>query len=893
MKRMKQNTVKSTIKKARSNENIKGKHPLQVYCRVRPLQNENESSCVRIESANSLLLTLTDVNRAGAGLHKQMRFTFKSVFDETANQDQVFTETSLPLVQNLIAGKNGLLFTYGVSNSGKSFTMDGTPDNYGIMPRSISVLFNSINIRQAPKYLFKPDKLNGFDVQSEPDALLERQRELMSSMRNPKSAKKKDPSAEILMRGRQVSSQKFDVNEENVFAVFITYIEIYNNCVYDLLEDSQTEDCTRIRPLQPKIIREDGTHNMYVHGVDEIEVMTPEEALDIFYRGQKRRRLAHTALNTESSRSHSVFTIRLVQAPLDVSGGGEGGVLDAERKQLSVSQLSLVDLAGSERTSRAKTHGQRLREAGNINNSLMTLRNCFELLRENQRNGTAKMIPYRESRLTHLFKNYFDGDGDVRMIICLNPRADDSDEINHVLKFAEMSQEVKVNRIRPTPTPTPAKEVVCRHNEGSRKPPRSEEVKQPSELLPPENINSKLNSSFLLSCRFQQSFPVTDISNSENEGVIAETLKLLLARKEKAKELHTHTRNYASSLRSGLEAVFSASDDDQKKIHSLTELNREHNQTIEELQRKINQMESEKLNLKMKCTSTEHHLRSRENELADREQQLAKEQEAREKEKMRMKEQINYKAEKLAKAFQRQKSEIEQDMLLRDRNLMKVKQILDGGGMTSSSDSDVARGVPSAVTLRRRPPASSDSEGARAMPSAEALRLRNRARPPSKCTVDVGSASKWRGRENMASAAANPRLYRRSRSAGPGDVWLDHRPPNLSPDTLCQPVMGKAHHVTKLTHIKDVSKSSKYCLTVLDKDSDGDIETCLYKGDVLPTPSGGAQVLFNDVEILKQKSPINSPPRKRASPRVGNATHEDTENHCALSLEGHGKRSRC
>lgn len=65
--------------------------------------------------------------------------------------------------------------------------------------------------------------------------------------------------------------------------------------------------------LQPKIVREDSQKNMYVHGVVEVEVKSVEEAFEMFHRGQRRRKVAHTALNTESSRSHSVFTVRLVQ----------------------------------------------------------------------------------------------------------------------------------------------------------------------------------------------------------------------------------------------------------------------------------------------------------------------------------------------------------------------------------------------------------------------------------------------------------------------------------------------------------------------------------------------------------------------------------------------------
>ena len=99
-----------------------------------------------------------------------------------------------------------------------------------------------------------------------------------------------------------------------------------------------------------------------------------------------------------------------------------------DKKTIGVSQLSLVDLAGSERTNRTNNCGQRLREAGNINNSLMTLRKCLEILRENQQTGSVQKIPHREQRLTHLFKKFFDGEGDIRMIVCVNPGIADYDE---------------------------------------------------------------------------------------------------------------------------------------------------------------------------------------------------------------------------------------------------------------------------------------------------------------------------------------------------------------------------------------------------------------------------------------------------------------------------------
>merc|ERR1719319_771627 len=161
-----------------------------------------------------------------------------------------------------------------------------------------------------------------------------------------------------------------------------------------------------------------------------------------FYRGQTKRSVAQTQLNTESSRSHSVFNIRVVAAPLDPLGEE----ILQDPRALTISQLALVDLAGSERTNRTGNTGALLAEASKINQSLMTPRKCIEVLRENQANGTDNNVPFRESRITHLFRNYFEGEGKVKMIVCVNPRAADYDENVNVMKFAELTQEVQIER---------------------------------------------------------------------------------------------------------------------------------------------------------------------------------------------------------------------------------------------------------------------------------------------------------------------------------------------------------------------------------------------------------------------------------------------------------------
>lgn len=382
------------------------------------MQCESDLSCMKVVSPTTVVLTPPEmaVNYKIGNL-KETQCTFKHIFDGESKQREVYSCVAQPIVENLIRGKSGLLFTYGVTGSGKTYTMTGDLKHRGIMPRCLDALFKTISDFQTKKFVFKPDKMNGFEILSEADAMLERQTELNSRLFK---SRRKDSDPEIASQASTDAEILNGIDEDNMYAVFVTYVEVYNNSVFDLLEETPVQG----RTLQSRVIREDANHNMYVHGVTELEIKSVEQALEAFQLGQKRKRVGHTILNAESSRSHSVFTVRLVQAPTDA----QGEYVVQDRQTVTVSQLSLVDLAGSERLSRTKNTGQRLREAGNINNSLMTLRTCLEVLRENQMTGSSKKVPYRDSKLTNLFKNFFDGEGQVRMIVCVNPRAEEYDE---------------------------------------------------------------------------------------------------------------------------------------------------------------------------------------------------------------------------------------------------------------------------------------------------------------------------------------------------------------------------------------------------------------------------------------------------------------------------------
>ena len=184
----------------------------------------------------------------------------------------------------------------------------------------------------------------------------------------------------------------------------------------------------------------------YVHGGVEIQVDSANEALQVFKKGQEHRRVADTKLNAQSSRSHSILTIRLVKA--QPAGDGEIN----HEAPIDVSQLSLVDMAGSERATRTGNTREKLAEASRINNSLTTLRRCIKQLRENQRRGRRDHIPYRDSQITKMFGSFFDGKpgcGTLRMMVCINPRPADFDENLNVMEFAEATQKIEIERIDP------------------------------------------------------------------------------------------------------------------------------------------------------------------------------------------------------------------------------------------------------------------------------------------------------------------------------------------------------------------------------------------------------------------------------------------------------------
>ncbi|XP_033963150.1 kinesin-like protein KIF23 isoform X3 [Pseudochaenichthys georgianus] len=815
------------------------KDPVGVYCRIRPLGVEDEECCLEMISSSTIQLHAPDGLKANRnGEYKETQYSFKKAFGINTNQLELFEDVAKPLIEDLIHCKNGLLFTYGVTGSGKTFTMTGSPGEGGLLPRSLDMLFNSIGPFQAKRFVFKPDDKNGMEIQGQVDALLERQkRESQPTVpKTPSSRQKADPELADMINSEEACKSE-NVDEDCCYSVFVSYIEIYNNYIYDLLEDAPFDP---IRPKAPqsKILREDQNHNMYVAGCTEVEVKSTEEAFEVFWTGQKKRRIANTELNRESSRSHSVFTVKLAQAPLDA----DGDHILQDKNQVNVSQLCLVDLAGSERNSRTRAEGSRLREAGNINQSLMTLRTCMEVLRENQMCGTNKMVPYRDSKVTHLFKNYFDGEGKVRMIVCVNPKADDYDETMLVMRFAEMTQEVEVAR--------PVDRPICGLTAGRRH--RNRVFRDEMTRRMDERGGSGSSDDTALLDQMMESLPALpscELLDPADDQTLPRLMEVL-ARRHRVRQMMMEQFNKSATT---LKSMFQQFD---SQINSKETIVHDQRSKLSEKEKVINSQKSELERLEKKSKTLEYKIdilqkttnmyeqdkRSLQQELETREQRLHRELTEKKRMEQRMQGMVTDTKHKWEKECERRVNakqlEMQNKLWVKDEKLKQLKAIV-----TESSGS----GFPS-----ERPEKPE-------RPSRERDHMRSASPSPLQTAPPVRPT------------------HRRSHSAG-GEKWVDHKPAsNLDLDTVMQPIIPNSIKVSTPNE-KALSKCQKYVLRHQELASDGEIETKLIKGNVFKTRGGGQAVQFTDIETLRQECAMASS-RKRHSGSGDVAAHmEDIEN---------------
>ncbi|XP_075712872.1 kinesin-like protein KIF20A isoform X2 [Rhinoderma darwinii] len=448
-----------------------GNDKVMVYVRIRPYVDgeleKKDQGCVVVENQETLVLqapkdsfAMKSIERGqGQSVHK---FTFSRIFGPDVDQKQFFDGTMRHVVKDALNGQNWLVYTYGVTNSGKTYTIQGTSRDSGILPRSISLIFNSVQDRLYKSSDLKPLSneviwLDSKQVRKEEIKKISvlsnlREEQLFTPMKSGDNESQLRAGTSISFdsgigglsctnHDNQTSSQLEETTShwgpqdaislqdpaDVQISIWVSYFEIYNEFVYDLLEPMPSGPNRKRTTLR---LCEDRNGSPYVKDLNWINVQSADEAWKLLRVGRKNQSFASTHLNQNSSRSHSIFSIRILHLQ---------GKDDFSPK---ISELNFCDLAGSERCKDQKI-GDRLKEATNINTSLHTLGRCIAALRQNQQNKLRQnVVPFRDSKLTRVFQAFFTGRGKSCMIVNINQCASTYDETLHAMKFSAIASQL-------------------------------------------------------------------------------------------------------------------------------------------------------------------------------------------------------------------------------------------------------------------------------------------------------------------------------------------------------------------------------------------------------------------------------------------------------------------
>ncbi|KAJ3700592.1 hypothetical protein LUZ61_004297 [Rhynchospora tenuis] len=314
-------------------------------------------------------------------------FTYDYVYGSSGSESsQIFEECVMPLVDALFRGYNATVLAYGQTGSGKTYTMgtnySGEANAGGIIPRVMERIFEKVN----------------------------------------------------------------KLRDDIEFLIRVSFIEIFKEEVFDLL-DQQTHtmkpEVGQLMRTGPGInrvpiqIRETAIGGITLAGVNESAVKSKEEMASFLARGSLNRATASTHMNSQSSRSHAIFTISIEQKRTASSSHGDSN------DDILVSKLHLVDLAGSERAKRTGADGLRLKEGIHINKGLLALGNVISALGDDKKRKEGAFVPYRDSKLTRLLQDSLGGNSKTVMIACISPADSNAEETINTLKYANRARNIQ------------------------------------------------------------------------------------------------------------------------------------------------------------------------------------------------------------------------------------------------------------------------------------------------------------------------------------------------------------------------------------------------------------------------------------------------------------------
>lgn len=197
---------------------------------------------------------------------------------------------------------------------------------------------------------------------------------------------------------------------------------------------------TSVRVVGPCQVREDPRKGVYIEAHEEV-VSGYGSVLQILNHGEKQRHVGCTEMNSRSSRSHTLFRL-VVESQEHFTPGVHAAEDDVDQAVL-VATLNLVDLAGSESVRHTGATGQRQKEGGKINQSLLTLSRVIQTLSQG---GTAH-VNYRDSKLTRILQPSLSGNAGMAIICCATAAEGFLEETRSTLQFASRAKNIKTNAV--------------------------------------------------------------------------------------------------------------------------------------------------------------------------------------------------------------------------------------------------------------------------------------------------------------------------------------------------------------------------------------------------------------------------------------------------------------
>ncbi|XP_036606172.1 kinesin-like protein KIF3A isoform X2 [Trichosurus vulpecula] len=332
---------------------------VKVVVRCRPFNEREKAMCYKLSVTVDEMRGTITVHKTDSSNEPPKTFTFDTVFGPDSKQLDVYNLTARPIIDSVLEGYNGTIFAYGQTGTGKTFTMEGVravPELRGIIPNSFAHIFGHI-------------------AKAEGDTR---------------------------------------------FLVRVSYLEIYNEEVRDLLGKDQTQ---RLE------VKERPDVGVYIKDLSAYVVNNADDMDRIMTLGHKNRSVGATNMNEHSSRSHAIFTITIECSEKGIDGN----------MHVRMGKLHLVDLAGSERQAKTGATGQRLKEATKINLSLSTLGNVISALVD----GKSTHVPYRNSKLTRLLQDSLGGNSKTMMCANIGPADYNYDETISTLRYANRAKNIK------------------------------------------------------------------------------------------------------------------------------------------------------------------------------------------------------------------------------------------------------------------------------------------------------------------------------------------------------------------------------------------------------------------------------------------------------------------